>query len=188
MSFLWIIVGVLCLLVLICLLALVDQYRTLELIRARLNLEDNPEPISLPRDRSVVPSAIGLPSALDATSYLVVLILSTSCNTCRAIAHGMKGKSWADVWVVLEQARSAEEGAEWISGVGVPDDRTTIDIDGAVAAALGISLTPSVVLYRDGEALLAQTIPTFRQLTPLLSASTLPSSLALVKNEGRVKQ
>jgi hypothetical protein len=171
---------------LICLLALVDQYRTLELIRERLKLEDNPEPIELPRDRSITPSAIGLPSSLDTQPYLVVLFLSTSCSTCRSIAEGLRAKRTQDVWVVLQQAHDTAQGTEWLGREGLPVQRSTVDLGGNVAAALNISIIPSVVLYRDGEAVLAQTIPSFRQLVPLLSPRTLPQSLKIMQ-EGSVR-
>ncbi|TMR99085.1 hypothetical protein [Nonomuraea basaltis] len=185
MIVLWLVVGVLSVLVVICLLALVDQYKTLELIRAKLKLEDNPEPIALPQG-PIAPSVIGLPSALDSAPHLLVLFLSTSCNTCRSIANELSPSTASNVWVVLEHAHTAEEGAEWLAAASYPHDRATVDLDGSVAAALGINITPSAVLYQEGEPLIAQSIPSFRQLKPLLSARTLPSSLTFA-SEGKIK-
>jgi hypothetical protein len=48
MGFLWILVTILSVLMVICVLALVDQYQTLQLIRAALQLEDNPSPSRSP--------------------------------------------------------------------------------------------------------------------------------------------
>ena len=186
MTFLWVVVVVLSILVVICLLALIDQYQTLELIRAKLKLEDNPEPIDLPEDRALAPSAVGLPADLDARPHLVILFLSTSCSTCRSIAQSMNGSPPKDMWVVLEQAHSAEEGAQWLSTAKIPSAVASVDVDGSISAALGIDVTPSAVLYREGEPVLAQTIPSYRQLTPLLSARTLPPSLKFAA-EGTIK-
>lgn len=184
MTFVWIAIAVLSLLLAICLLALVDQYRTLELIRARLKLEDNPEPIRLPTDRLIAPSVIGLPAELDSQPYLVLLFLSTSCTTCRSIADGLRKRNSPNLWVVLQQAHSAAEGAQWLATMGIDPERSTVDVGGDVAAALDIDVIPSVAVYRTGEPLLAQTIPSFRQLTPLLSPQTMPRS---VMKEGTVR-
>lgn len=178
MTFLWVAVGVLSLLVAICVLALVDQYRTLELIRAKLKLEDNPTPIELPLERDLSPSAIGLTADLDALEHLVLLFLSTSCNTCRTIAEAMNGRPPKGVRVVLEQVHSAEEGAKWLAENNIPAQFATVDVTGDIASALGIDVTPSAVLYRLGAPIAAQTIPSYRQLEPLLSV---PKSLPKLK-------
>ncbi|HEX6686108.1 MAG TPA: hypothetical protein VF062_25265 [Candidatus Limnocylindrales bacterium] len=186
MTFLWVVVGVLSVLMVICLLALVDQYHTLELIRAKLKIEDNPQPLNVPRDRA--PSGIGLPLELDGKPHLVVLFLSTSCNTCRSIAKGLNDSPSPNIWVVLEHAHTAERALQWLDAVALPADRVTIDLDGSVADALTIDVTPSAVVFREGRVLLAQTIPSFRQLTPLLSAGNMPPSLLPVKELAPVEE
>jgi hypothetical protein len=186
MTMLWIVVVLLSLVVLVCLLALVDQYRTMELIRAKLKLEDNPEPIPIPNDRPVNPSAIGLPAELDSRAHLAVLYLSTTCTTCRSIAKGLQAKPSADVWVVLMHAPDAEAGAAWLAAADLPADRASVDIHGDIASAFGIDTVPSVVVYREGDVVLAQSIPSFRQLVPLLSPTTSPTSLR-VAPEGTVR-
>ncbi|GII95825.1 hypothetical protein [Sinosporangium siamense] len=177
MIFLWVVVGVLCLLTAVCLLALIDQFRTLELIRTKIKLEDTPEPLPLPRERSLLPSSVGLPQALDRENHLVVLFLSTTCTTCRTIADGLRSASTASVWVVMEHARTVEEGLAWLATSGISAERVTVDVGGRIAEGLGITVTPSMVLYQSGEAALAQTVPSYRQLEPLLSARTLPQPL-----------
>jgi hypothetical protein len=186
MTMLWIVVVLLSLLVLVCLLALVDQYRTMELIRAKLKLEDNPEPIPIPNDRPVNPSAIGLPNELDARAHVAVLFLSTSCTTCRSIAKGLQTKPSTDVWVVLMHAPNEEAGAAWLAAAQMPAERASVDVHGDIASALGIDVVPSVVVYREGDIVLAQSIPSFRQLVPLLSPTTLHKSLR-VAPEGTVR-
>ena len=169
MGFLWVVVAILSIIMVICVLALVDQYQTLELIRATLKLEDNPSPIPFADDGSIRPSLIGLPPELDEEPHLAVLFLSVSCTTCRSIAEGLRRQDWQYVWIVLQQARSEEEGRLWLEGMKVPTSRATVDTDESVARAIGIDTVPSVVLYRSGEAFLAQTLPSFRQLQPLLT-------------------
>ncbi|MCX5065806.1 hypothetical protein OOJ91_07925 [Micromonospora lupini] len=186
MGFLWVVVAALSVLMGICVLALIDQYQTLELIRTSLKLEDNPSPIPIPMDDSIKPSLVGLPSRLDVQPHLALLFLSVSCTTCRSIAEGLRRKDQELVWVVLQQAHSEEEGRAWLAGLNMPLDRATIDVDERVARAIGIDTVPSVVLYRSGEAFLAQTLPSFRQLQPLLNARTVPTSLPVAK-EGTVR-
>ncbi|GII95827.1 hypothetical protein [Sinosporangium siamense] len=177
MTFLWMLVAAISMLTVIAVLALADQYRTLEQVRAKLKLEDNPTPIPLPQEGSLAPSDVGLPAELDVQEHLVVLFLSTSCTTCRSVADGLRSVSTTSVWVVVEHAHSVEEGLAWLAPSEISADRVVVDLDGRVAGSLGISVTPSVVLYRSGEALLARTVPSFRQLAPLLSARRLLRSL-----------
>jgi hypothetical protein len=170
----------------ICVLALVDQYQTLELIRATLKLEDNPSPIPFPDDGSIRPSLIGLPPELDEQPHLAVLFLSVSCTTCRSIAESLRRPDLQYVWIVLQQAHSEAEGRLWLEGTKLPLSRATVDLDEGVAQAIGINTVPSVVLYRSGEAFLAQTLPSFRQLQPLLSPRTPSPSLPVAK-EGTIR-
>lgn len=172
MTLLWVTVVVLALLTAICLLALVDQYRSLELIKAKLKLEDSPEPIPLPTGRDLAPSSIGLPAELDDREHLVVLFLSTSCTTCRTICQEMPSRAWSSVWVVLEQSHSIEDAQSWFTQFGVPSGVSSVDVDGGISNALEVSVTPAAVLYRKGKVLVAQTIPSTRQLTPLLDERT----------------
>ncbi|MFF7788141.1 hypothetical protein [Streptomyces sp. NPDC007991] len=176
MIFLWIVVAVLSVLVLVCLLALVDQYQTQQLIRRRLELDDAPSPIDLPLDRALAPSAIGLPAELDDHEHLVVLFLSTTCDTCRTIAKKLNGKPPQTLWIVLVEG-SAERAAEWFSSTGVPRNQGTVDLDGRISDALELDITPAALVYRRGEVVLGQTVPSFRQLDPLLTADDVAASL-----------
>lgn len=165
---------VLAVLVLVCLLALVDQYRTLELIREHLGVNDTPRPIDHPRGR-VVPSEVGLPPELDARPHLVVLFLSTSCSTCKTVATALRGKDVPALHVVLK-THSEVAGAEWCREAGLAPERVTFDTTGRVAAALGTDITPAAYVIRDEAVLLAQTIPSYRQLEPLLTGRGLTFS------------
>ncbi|WP_371649047.1 MULTISPECIES: TlpA family protein disulfide reductase [unclassified Streptomyces] len=176
MIFLWIVVTVLSLLVSICLMALVDQYQTLQLIRGRLELDDAPAPVVIPGDRVLAPSAIGLPAELDHREHLVVLFLSTTCATCRALAKKLGGRPPDNLWVVLVEG-DAERAADWFAAAGLPRTRATVDLDGRISDAFGLDVTPAAFVYRRGEVLLGQTIPSFRQLDSLLSSDAVPPSL-----------
>lgn len=166
-----IVVVALAVLVLVCLLALVDQYRTLELVREHLGVNDAPRPIDH-RPGPLVPSEVGLPGHLDARGHLVVLLLSTSCTTCRTVAVALRGKDLPALHVVVRSA-AADEGRAWCAEVGLAPHAVTLDVGGAVAAALGVTITPAALVVRDGGVVLAQTVPSYRQLEPLLSGRVL---------------
>ncbi|MFF1477149.1 hypothetical protein ACFVYD_06165 [Streptomyces sp. NPDC058301] len=176
MMFLWIVVAVLSLLVLICLLALVDQYQTQQLIRGRLELDDAPAPVDIPGDRVLTPSAIGLPAELDEHEHLVVLFLSTTCNTCKTIAKKLHGRPPKSLWVVLVEG-SAERAEAWFADTGLPQAQRSVDLDGRISDAFELDVTPAAFVYRHGEVVLGQTIPSFRQLDSLLTADAVPASL-----------
>lgn len=176
MIFLWIVVSVLSVLVLICLLALVDQYQTQQLIRGRLELDDAPAPIGIPGDRALAPSAIGLPAKLDAHEYLVVLFLSTTCDTCKTIAKKLNGRPPTSLWVVLVEGFQ-ERAETWFADTGLPQAQGTVDLDGRISDAFELDVTPAAFVYRNGEVVLGQTIPSFRQLDSLLTADAVPVSV-----------
>ncbi|MDT0543140.1 MULTISPECIES: hypothetical protein [Streptomyces] len=176
MIFLWIVVAVLSVLVLICLLALVDQYQTQQLIRGRLELDDAPAPVEIPGDRVLAPSAIGLPAEFDDHEHLVVLFLSTTCDTCKTIAKKLKGRPPKALWVVLVEG-SPERAEAWFAGTGLPQAQGSVDVDGRISDAFELDVTPAAFVYRRGEVVLGQTIPSFRQLDSLLTADAVPASL-----------
>ncbi|MFD5887182.1 hypothetical protein ACFWHQ_14550 [Streptomyces sp. NPDC060334] len=176
MIFLWVVVSVLSVLVLICLLALVDQYQTQQLIRGRLELDDAPAPVDIPGDRALMPSAIGLPAELDAYEHLVVLFLSTTCDTCKTIAKKLNGRPPKTLWVVLVE-RDQDRAEAWFAGTGLPMDRGSVDLDGRISDAFELDVTPAAFVYRRGEVALGQTIPSFRQLDSLLTADAVPAPL-----------
>jgi hypothetical protein len=115
-----------------------------------------------------------------------VLFLSTTCVTCRSIAKGLQTTPSDNVWVVLMHAPNVEDGAAWLAAAGIPADRSSVDPHGDIATALGVDVVPSVVVYREGDVVLAQSIPSFRQLVPVLSPTTSQKTLR-VAQEGTVR-
>ncbi|MEV6040524.1 hypothetical protein AB0L65_56105 [Nonomuraea sp. NPDC052116] len=162
-------VCILTIVVLICVLALVDQYRTLEVVRSELGLNDTPEAIALPEGLATPPSAAGLPAEFDGHERLIVLILSTMCSTCQTIAKRLRGEVPHGVRLVIE-ARSHEDAETWLVAARMPADRVIVDEEAKIATALDIMVAPSAVVFQDGRAVSAQTIPSFRQLEALLAA------------------
>jgi hypothetical protein len=163
-----------CVVLLVVVLALVDQYRTLELIREDLGLNDRPEPIGLP-DPAPTPSQLGLPESWDVPEHLVLLFLSTTCTTCASIARKLNGRIPSTLQVILEvTGHGAPE--EWLDDVGLRGQGVIVDVESAIADGLQLSITPAAVIYQRGTLRMAQTIPSYRQLEPLLK----PSSLSLL--------
>lgn len=166
-----------CVVLLVVVLALVDQYRTLELIREDLGLNDRPEPIQVV-DPAPAPSQLTLPAAWDEREHLVMLFLSTTRTTCTSIARRLNGRIPPTLQVILEvTGHNAPE--EWLEDVGLRGQGVIVDVDAAIADGLHLSVTPAAVIYQAGVLRMAQTIPSFRQLEPLLA----PSSLSLLSRE-----
>lgn len=171
-----VLVLVLVVLTLVALLALVDQYRTLELVREHLGINDTPRPLPKP-DRAPRPSQVGLPPGLDAADHVVLLFLSTSCSTCKTVATALRGRSLSHLHVVLK-AHSSREGTEWCGDVGLAAEKVTVDTTTEVADAYQLRTTPAAYVLSRGAIVMAQTIPSFRQLQPLLTPGgvVLPSA------------
>jgi len=156
-------------LVSICVLALVDQYRTLEVVRSELGVNDTPEAIAVPDGLPEPPSAAGLPAEFDGHQRLTVLFLSTMCSTCQTIAKRLRGEVPYGVKLVVE-ARSHEDAEQWLTASRMPADRVIVDEESRIAGLLDITVAPAAVVFRDGRVVSAQTIPSFRQLEALLAA------------------
>ncbi len=157
---------VIAVLVLVCLFALMDQYRTLEEVRDHLGTGDEPRPLTYPTD-VIVPSSVGLPAALDGAEHAIVLFLSTTCGTCATVARGLRGPLAPDVHIVL-RARSDADGTGWRADAGLAPESTTIATDDRIADAFGLRVTPAGFVLRHDRIVVAQTVPSPRQLVALL--------------------
>lgn len=169
-----VIMVILAVLMAVCLLALVDQYRTLDIIRRDLGINDTPQPVSYPQSAPVSPSGIGLPFHLNNRRRVIVLFLSTTCSTCRGIASALHGFVPDDLWIVVE-SRSEETAIGWLGGVGMEIGAVTYD-QGAIASQLELDITPAAFIYEDGTLIRAQTVPSFRQLKLLLGTEVTASA------------
>lgn len=175
--------SVIALIQVICVLALIDQYRGLLQIRASLGLVDSSKEIDLAavRDR-VTPSSLGLPAAVEAESRAVVVFLSTHCSTCLAIASGLGGHVRSPLWLVVE-GLSPETAEKWLSGVGLSHERVLQDSDGAIAERLSLDVVPSALVFERGELVRAATLPSIRQLNRIVThTSTTEAARGAVPN------
>lgn len=112
---------------LLCLFALVDQYKSILQLRDALRLVDTPQELSLVDLEGVWPSAVGLPVPLDSERFAVVLLLSTKCTTCTAVARGLGGRVQAPLWAVIA-AGSERQGEQFQEEVGLTGERVLVDV------------------------------------------------------------
>jgi hypothetical protein len=155
----------------VCVLALIDQYKGLLQIRTGLGLIDTPRVLELANlGASPAPSTLGLPTRLDAETAAVVVFLSTTCTICRSIGEGLRGVVPARMWVVVE-GPSPEICAHWLEEVQLSGERIVHDIAGQIAARLQLQVVPAALVFDRGKLKHAQTLPSFRQLERVLSQS-----------------
>lgn len=151
----------------LCLFALVDQYKSLLQIRDALRLVDTPNELPVLSLDGILPSSVGLPAALDAEPFAVVLLLSTKCTTCKAVARGMGGRVPAHSWVVIE-GRSEDECREFQQEVSLTDRQVLIDVGGRIADGLRTRTFPTAIVFSSGVARSARIIPSYRQFRQLI--------------------
>jgi hypothetical protein len=155
---------------LICLLALVDQYKGLLQIRRDLSLVDTPYDLGLVDDEAPRASATGLPKAFDAEELVVIAVFSTKCASCVTVAQDWRGRISEPTWALIA-AGSEDQAREFQRTVGLPSDRVLIDVDGRIASNLKVRTFPSAVVFSKGELKTATTIPSYRQLRALIEDS-----------------
>jgi hypothetical protein len=173
--------AVLAVLVLVALLALVDQHQSLELVRRHLTSTTKPVAMAY-ESPGVSLASLGLPARLDELEQLNLVILSTSCTVCQTLGQAMRNAPRENLWIVLDAPTSAQ-GERWLSTVGLDQRIVTIDDDRRIVAAYGITMTPAVLVLHKGEPLVAQTAPSYEHLEPLLLATELPSFLTKTTEE-----
>jgi hypothetical protein len=168
----------------ICVLALVDQYRSLLQIRENLGLVDTPQPVHLPAMAAALsPSAVGLPARLDAEDRVVVAFLSTRCMTCRTIGRSLRGRVPPGTWVVV-CGSTAEDRDRWLAEVELSGERLTLeDMYDGIASRLDLHVFPSALVFEHGALVQALTLPSSRQLDRLLSAPAVMETARSVLNE-----
>ena len=130
----------------LCLFALVDQYRSLLQIRDALRLVDVPSDLRVFDLDGVAPSSVGLPNALDTEPFALVLLLSTRCATCKAVARGMSGQVPNHTWPVIE-GRSFDECQEFREEVGLVGQQVSIDVGGKISDRLKTRIFPAAIVF-----------------------------------------
>lgn len=156
----------------------VELYRQLTQVRAYLKLVDEPTPVELGSASGVLASSVGLPAAVDTAPSAIVLVLSTKCATCRALANTVRGAVPRWLWLLVEPASGAEqEGKEFVEEFQLAGERTIVDADGEIAERLGMDVTPLALFFDGGRLRKAETVPSTRHLYSIAPAD-LPLRLA----------
>lgn len=148
-----------------------ELFRDVRQLREAMGILDRPLDIDIGALVGTRPSSHGLPAALDSTPTALVVFLSDRCGTCRSIAAGLGGKLPPLVWVVLE-ARTPESAAKFVEaytmGELLREGRLVVDVDGGVAARVGLDITPAGFRVEDGRLARATTVPSRRYLLSIL--------------------
>lgn len=166
MTLLYVLVTVETILVMICLLALIDQHRVIQSLAAGANERESAEPITFERGPETAPQLLGIELDVVRQPEFVMLFLSTSCTTCAEIADGLEDNGeMHDRLLVVLQGHSESDVMGWMALRPMSlRGRVVVDADGGIANALGIHVAPAAVVYFDGVPVLAQTVPSRNQL------------------------
>lgn len=164
-------VGALALLVAVLLGALVEMYRDMRQLRDAVGILDRPLVVELGSVEGTSPSEHGLPHALDSAQSALILFLSERCMTCRSIAAGLGRPLPHGLWVVVE-ASSADGAEAFLDAYNLrtvsQDGRVLVDVDGVIAARLGLNMSPVGFRVEDGRITSATTVPSSRYLVSIL--------------------
>lgn len=164
-------VAILALIVFVLCGVVYELFRDVRQLRDAAGILDRPLDVDIGAVAGTRPSSHGLPEALDSVTSGLVLFLSERCGTCRSIAAGLNGKLPPLLWIVLE-AQSAEGAAGFIRSYDMAsmarDGELIVDVDGAIAARIGLDTTPVGFRLRDGRVVDATTVPSKRYLMSIL--------------------
>lgn len=179
-------VAILALIVFVLCGVVYELFRDVRQLREAAGILDRPLDVDIGAVAGTRPSRYGLPEALDSIPSGLVLFLSDRCGTCRSIAAGLDRRLPPLLWIVLE-ARSAESAAGFIRSYEmaamVSEGRLIVDVEGAIAARIGLDTTPVGFRLLEGRLVNATTVPSKRYLI-----SVLPKPVALQRANGVPKE
>jgi len=164
-------VGALALLLAVLFGALVEMYRDVRQLRDAVGILDRPTVVEIGDVEGAMPSDYGLPRALDSAPFAVILFVSDRCMACRKIAASLGRPLPRGLWVVVEAATAA--GAEaFLDAFNLrtiaTDGRLLVDVEGRIAARLGLNMSPVGFRVEQGRLASATTIPSPRYLVSIL--------------------
>jgi len=150
--------------------ALVELFNQVQQIRTQLGMVDRATPLDLGAKRDALASTVGLPAVLDDTGDAMVLFLSNRCTTCRAIAHELDGTVPPGVWIVAEPVTGDDQEAEaFLQEFRLDGGRALVDRQTQIAEQLDLNVTPTAIFIENGRLRRAQTVPSSRQLSAMLT-------------------
>ena len=154
-------------------LVLVEMVKQVAQIRQRVDLDDEPEPISLGSRASRRFSRSDLLPPRTGSS--LVLLLSSECAACRAVAGavGALADAGPDAPIVAVIEGSNEDDVErFLTDTGLEPQFVVLDPDHKIGRDTGVRLRPAAVVIRDGLMVEAAAVRTARQLRHLLERLT----------------
>ncbi len=172
----FIVVGLACLV----LYALVGGVRELLVrttaLRVAGGIIDKPRPLAVSYAGDL--NELGVPVGYGGRAMLIV---SDRCLACYSVLAAAAHEILSGRLVVLLNARTRLSGEEWLDRNGmVFANNVVFDEYGLIAAQLGLTLSPSLVIADHGIAVGAMTIPSPRQLrNALMELSSPPRSTAV---------
>ena len=152
--------------------ALIELHRDVHQLREISGVLDTPLEVDVEPVSGGPPSEFGLPKPLDAAQSALVLFLSESCSTCRALAAYVGKQLPSNLWVVIE-GRTESSARAFLEHYFETDPtlhprRVQVDVDGAIAGHLGLNTTPVGFHIENGQFTRATTIPSTRYLDTVL--------------------
>ena len=129
-------------------------------LRQQAGLMD--EPISVDFDSSASLEVIGEPAIWEGPQYngrFVVLVLSTSCTTCAAVASGLPRKRTPNL-VCLVVAGQEDEALAWMTQQGLEHGPyVRADVRGRISERFGLSTSPVAIRFEGTRPVGATTVP-----------------------------
>lgn len=151
-------------------LVLVEVVKQVAQIRQRVDLDDEPQPISLgakvnrPFSRGDL-----LP---DQTESSLVLLLSSECSSCRAVAAAVtavREDAAPDAPALVAVIEGRDEDVEqFLADTGLEPQLVVLDGGHEIGRDTGVRLRPAAVVVREGVMVEAAAVRTARQLRHLL--------------------
>jgi hypothetical protein len=153
-------------------LVLLEAVRQISQIRKELNFDDRPVPLSVGAAAGrPLPDPVRAVFSENGSRDGVLLLLSTDCSTCRAVASGLRdvlAEADGQRVVTILQARHHDEVTQMLAETGLARDDVVVDLEAELGAALGVELRPSAVVVRDGIVSEGAVVRNPRQLQQLL--------------------
>jgi hypothetical protein len=136
-------------------LVLLEMVKQTSQLRKQADLDDRPIPISLGRlaGRPLPEPAKAVWSENGAAHDGVLVLLSSNCLTCRAVAAGLRDlvSRFDDHRIVtVFQAHNRDELTQMLAEANLTPEEVVVDLENEYGAAFGIELRPAAVVVRDG--------------------------------------
>ncbi len=173
--------GIVLVVQILCLMALVDQYKGLLQIREHLGLKDAAADLDV-SPRGIRASDAGLPVPFMMEQRVVGLLFSTKCASCYTVAEGFRGKAPGGAWVII--TGSEAQCAGFRDRVGLRGERILDDINGEIAERLLIRTFPSALLFNGGVLAAAKAVPSVREMRRVLDDWLAPKESVLLAPGG----